>query len=207
MVEVLYVSWKDVIDLCYKLAKDIAESDFEPDVIIAVLRGGVVPALLLSDILGVEEFYAIRVKHWGIAEEMYITPVVEQLPQRKLQGSRVLIVDEVVDTGKTLVKAIEEVKKLGASNVKTAVLHLKSSSNLIPDYYAVKLDKWVWIFYPWSLAETLFALAYRELGSTANIEDVLREIEELVRTLEIEYYRRDIIEAALKLYIRKKKKT
>ncbi|MEM1526131.1 MAG: phosphoribosyltransferase [Ignisphaera sp.] len=204
MVEVLYVSWRDVIDLCYKLAKGIAESSFEPDVIVAVLRGGVVPALLLSDILGVEEFYAIRVKHWGIAEEVYITPVVEQLPQGKLQGSRVLIVDEVADTGKTLIKAIEEVKKLGAVDVKTAVLHLKSSSSLVPDYYAAKLEKWVWIFYPWSLAETLFALAYKELGTAAGIDDVLKEIEELVKNLEIEHYRRDIIEAALRFYIRKK---
>jgi len=204
MVEVLYISWKDVIELCYKLAKDIAQSDFEPDSIVAVLRGGVVPALLLSDILGIEEFYAIRVKHWGIAEEVYVTPIVDQLPQRKLQGVKVLIVDEVADTGKTLTKAVDELKKLGASEVKTAVLHLKSSSTLIPDYYAVKLEKWVWIFYPWSLAETLFALAYRELGSSANVNDIIKEIERLVDFLDIEFYRRDVVETALKYYIKKK---
>jgi hypoxanthine phosphoribosyltransferase len=204
MVEVLYISWKDVIELCYKLAKDIAQSDFEPDSIVAVLRGGVVPALLLSDILGIEEFYAIRVKHWGIAEEVYVTPIVDQLPQRKLQGVKVLIVDEVADTGKTLTKAVDELKKLGASEVKTAVLHLKSSSTLIPDYYAVKLEKWVWIFYPWSLAETLFALAYRELGPSANVNDIIKEIERLVDFLDIEFYRRDVVEAALKYYIKKK---
>jgi hypoxanthine phosphoribosyltransferase len=204
MVEVLYISWKDVIELCYKLAKDIAQSDFEPDSIVAVLRGGVVPALLLSDILGIEEFYAIRVKHWGIAEEVYVTPIVDQLPQRKLQGVKVLIVDEVADTGKTLTKAVDELKKLGASEVKTAVLHLKSSSTLIPDYYAVKLEKWVWIFYPWSLAETLFALAYRELGPSANVNDIIKEIERLVDFLDIEFYRRDVVETALKYYIKKK---
>jgi hypoxanthine phosphoribosyltransferase len=204
MVEVLYISWKDVIELCYKLAKDIAQSDFEPDSIVAVLRGGVVPALLLSDILGIEEFYAIRVKHWGIAEEVYVTPIVDQLPQRKLQGVKVLIVDEVADTGKTLTKAVDELKKLGASEVKTAVLHLKSSSTLIPDYYAVKLEKWVWIFYPWSLAETLFALAYRELGPSTNVNDIIKEIERLVDFLDIEFYRRDVVETALKYYIKKK---
>uniref|UniRef100_A0A7C2ZM73 Phosphoribosyltransferase n=1 Tax=Ignisphaera aggregans TaxID=334771 RepID=A0A7C2ZM73_9CREN len=204
MVEVLYVSWKDVINLCYKLAKDIASSGFEPNAIVAVLRGGVVPALLLSDILGVEEFYAIRVKHWGIAKEVYATPIVEQLPQKKFQEAKVLVVDEVADTGKTLARVIEEIKKLGAAEVKTAVLHLKSSSGLLPDYYAAKLEKWVWIFYPWSLAETLFALAYRELGASASKEDLLRKIEQLVESLEIEHYRRDVIESALTFYIKKK---
>jgi hypoxanthine phosphoribosyltransferase len=206
MVEVVYVSWRDVIELCYKLAKDIARSGFEPDAIVAVLRGGVVPALLLSDILGIEEFYAIRVKHWGIAEEVYRIPVVDQLPQRKLQGVKVLVVDEVADTGKTLAKAVEELKKLGAIEVRTAVLHLKTTSSLIPDYYAVRLEKWVWIFYPWSLAETLFALAYRELSSTAGVDDIIKEIERLVKTLDIEYYRRDIIETALRYYIKKRGK-
>jgi len=203
MVEVMYVSWRDVIDLCYKIAIDVANSGYEPNAIVAILRGGVVPALVLSDILGVEEFYAIRIKHWGIAKEVYTIPLVEQLPQRKLQGVKVLLVDEVADTGKTLVKAVEELKKLGALEVKTAVLHLKSSSIVIPDYYAVKLDKWVWIFYPWSLAETLFSLAYRELGNKANREDVIAVIEQLVETLDVEHYRREVIEMALKFYAKK----
>lgn len=204
MIEVLYISWKDVIDLCYKLAKDIAQSGFEPDVIIAVLRGGVVPALILSDILSVEEFYAVRVKHWGIAEEVYVVPMVDQLPQRKLHGVKVLVVDEVADTGKTLAKTVEELNKLGAMDIRTAVLHLKPSSLFTPNYYAVKLEKWVWIFYPWSLAETLFSLAYRELGSVADANSLIKEIERLSQFLEIEYYRRDIIEIALKYYMKKK---
>lgn len=204
MVEVIYVTWRDVIDLCYKLAIDIANSGYEPDVIVAVLRGGVVPALLLSDILGIEELYAMRIKHWGIAEEVYTTPIVEQLPQRRLKGAKVVLVDEVVDTGKTITKATEELKKLGASEVRSAVLHFKTTSTISPDYYAAKLDKWVWIFYPWSLAETLFALAYKELGKTSSREDILRKVEELARALDVEYYRKDIIETALSFYIKKK---
>ncbi|RLG82866.1 MAG: phosphoribosyltransferase, partial [Thermoprotei archaeon] len=102
MVEVVYVSWDEAVELCYKLAMEIASSGFRPDAIVAVLRGGVVPALIVSDVLGVDRFYAVRARHWGIAEEVYETPLVEQLPQGKLEGARVLVVDEVADTGKTL---------------------------------------------------------------------------------------------------------
>ena len=200
MVEVVYVSWRDVIELCYKLAIDIANSGYKPDVVVAVLRGGVVPALILSDVLGLEEFYAMRIKHWGIAKEVHTTPIIEQLPQKKLQGASVLVVDEVADTGKTLERAVAELKKLGAKEVRTAVLHLKTTSTFIPDYYAVKLERWVWIFYPWSLAETLFALAYRELKGVAEKEAILKKIEELVDELEVEHYRRDLIEVALRFY-------
>lgn len=204
MVEIIYVSWREVVDLCYKIALDIANSGYEPNVIVAVLRGGVVPALILSDILGVEEFYAVRMKHWGIAKEVYTIPLVEQLPQKKLQGSKVLLVDEVADTGKTMVKALEELKKLGAEEIRSAVLHLKSSSIIIPDYYAVKLEKWVWIFYPWSLAETLLSLAFREINSNVSKEHLISKIEQLASSLEVEHYRREIIESALKFYLKKK---
>lgn len=203
MVEVLYISWQEVVDLCYRLASKVLRSGYEPDAIVAILRGGVVPALLLSDMLAVENFYAMRVKHWGIARELYDVPVVEQLPQARLQGSSVLLVDEVADTGKTLARAVEELRRLGVSEVKTAVLHVKPTSSFEPDYYAGRLDKWAWIFYPWSFAETLIALAYKELGPNAGREALLRKIEELVKALEVENYRRDLLEYALSFYAKR----
>lgn len=176
-----------------------------PDAIVAVLRGGVVPALVLSDVLGADEFYAIRVKHWGIARELYSVPLVEQLPQGRIEGKSVLLVDEVADTGKTLARAIEELMKLGAAEVKTAVLHLKPTSTVAPDYYAVKLDEWAWIFYPWSLAETLLSLAVRELGEATSAESIARKASEIASRLGVEHYKKNIIEVALKLYSKKYK--
>lgn len=165
MVEVLYISWSEAIDLCYELAKNIIASGFKPDVIVAVLRGGAVPALILSDVMGIDEFYGIRIKHWGIAKEVYVNPVVDQVPQGRLEGRKVLVVDEVADSGKSLIKAVNELNALKPALVKTAVLHVKPSSIIQPDYYARKLDRWVWVFYPWSLIETLTSLALKELGA------------------------------------------
>ncbi len=173
MVEVVYVSWSRALRLCYRLAKMVADSGYRPEVIVAVMRGGVVPALVISDVLNVESFYAIRVKHWGIAEEVHPTPVVEQLPQGRVEGRRVLLVDEVADTGKTLEVAIRELSKLNPRELRSAVLHLKPTSTVVPDYYAERLDRWIWVFYPWSLAETLIALTLREYGSGGLTEEQL----------------------------------
>ena len=201
LVEVVYVSWERAVEMCFKLAKKVADSGFRPDAVVAVLRGGVVPALVVSDILNVEEFYAIRVKHWGIAEEVYKVPVVEQLPQGRLEGRRVLVVDEIADTGKTLEVAVRELRRMNPREVRTSVLHLKPTSSVVPDYYVERLDRWVWVFYPWSTAETLISLAHRELGRGASAEEVLRVAEAIAERLKVREPVRSILEVAMRFYL------
>lgn len=202
VVEVRYVTWGEAIRLCYKLAKEVVDSGYKPDVIVSIMRGGVVPALIVSDILNVDSFYALRVKHWGIAEEVYSVPVVEQLPQGKIEGKKVLVVDEVADTGKTLDVAVKELLKLGPAEVRSAVLHLKPNSVIIPDYFAERLDRWVWIFYPWSIVETLVALAYRELGSRkVSEEELLKTSIALARKLGVRAPISRILKMSLRYYL------
>jgi len=198
---VVYVSWERAVELCFKLARKVADSGFRPDTIVAVLRGGVVPALIVSDVLNVEEFYAIRVKHWGIAEEVYKVPVVEQLPQGKLEGRRVLLVDEIADTGKTIEIAVRELRRMGPREVRTSVLHLKPTSSVVPDYYVEKLDRWVWVFYPWSAAETLISRAHRELGRGSDAGKILRVAEAIAERLKVREPVRGILEVAMRFYV------
>ncbi|MEM1927287.1 MAG: phosphoribosyltransferase [Acidilobaceae archaeon] len=206
MAEVVYLSWSDVVDYCYRLALRVAESGFKPDALVAVLRGGVLPALVISDVLNVPEFYAVRVKHWGVARELYEKPRIEQPPPEAVRGKKVLIVDEVADTGKTLAEVAEAVKAMGAQEVRTAVIHLKSSSFYTPDYYVERLERWVWIFYPWSLVETLYALALRELGeSSREPSRLLEKIEEIAERFSVSYDRR-VVEEALGFYLEEEKR-
>ncbi|MCX8185347.1 MAG: phosphoribosyltransferase [Sulfolobales archaeon] len=208
MTEVVYVTWKKAVQLCYRLAKKIANSRYRPDAVVSIMRGGVVPALVVSDILNVDSFYAVRVKHWGIAEELYPVPVIEQLPQGKIENKRVLLVDEVADTGKTLEVALRELSKLAPREIRTAVLHLKPTSVVTPDYYAEKLEKWIWIFYPWSLAETLIALSVRELKSGDAAESELLEASiNLARKLGIKASVTDILKMSIEYYAREIKES
>lgn len=162
--KIFSLSWGEAVRLCYDLAMRVHESGYMPDAIVAVLRGGVLPALIISDVLGVDEFYAVRARHWRIGEELYPEPIIEQLPQGKVEGRRLLVVDEVVDTGKTLAAVVKELRRAGAEVVRSAVLHVKPAAAYEPNYYAVRLREWVWIFYPWSLIETIYSLAREEEG-------------------------------------------
>jgi len=201
LVGILYVSWERAVDLCYKLATMVAHSGFRPDAIIAVLRGGVVPALIVSDVLGVDGFYAVRARHWGVLKEAFEKPIIEQLPQGRLEGARILVVDEVADTGKTLDSVVEQLKRLNPSEIRTAVVHLKPTSRHKPSYYAESLDRWLWIFYPWSLVETVFALAVRELGGRAPREAIEERVEQIAKSLGLTKRLQDALRTGMRYYL------
>ncbi|MGC8674762.1 MAG: phosphoribosyltransferase, partial [Thermoprotei archaeon] len=60
-----FLTWNEVEDMSQELAHKILLSGFQPDIIVAVARGGLVGARLVSDILGVTDFTCVRIAHWG----------------------------------------------------------------------------------------------------------------------------------------------
>ncbi len=171
-MRVKYVPWGEALKLCYSLAGKILDSGASFDAIVTISRGGLVPARIVSDVLGIEEMYVIRSRFWGIAGKVFDEPQVSIHEPLDVSGKDVLVVDEVVDTGLTMGKVMEIIKGMGARNVKSAVLHYKLTSSLRPDYYVEVVKEWVWIFYPWSFSETLYSLAKREGGDV--LESALR---------------------------------
>jgi len=176
-LEVIYIPWSKAIELCYRLASMLLDAGEDPDVIVAVSRGGLIPARIVSDVLGVDELVVLRSKFWGVGGRMYSEPRIERRERLDLTGKSVLVVDEVTDTGATLSKVTRLVRDLGAAVVKTAVLHYKATSSFTPDYYVEKLERWAWIFYPWSFSETLYGLA-RLRGGDIIVEafNILKEL-------------------------------
>ncbi len=77
---------------------------------------------------------------------------------------KILIVDDVTDTGDTLKAAIDYVKSEGAGQIKTAVMQHKTSSAIVPDYYADLISDWRWIIYPWAAHEDVLGFTERILS-------------------------------------------
>ncbi len=176
-MEIHYISWSKAIEYCYKLASLLLDAGESPEVIVAISRGGLIPARIVSDILGVDELVVVRSRFWGIGGRIHNEPVVESFKSHGFKDKKILVVDEVVDTGSTMSKIVRILYDYGAVEVKTAVLHYKSTSAFKPDYYVEKLDRWVWIFYPWSFSETLYSLAkMRGENIVENAFTILREI-------------------------------
>jgi len=152
MLRCVVYSWQEIYDMCEWLGRKIDSSGFKPDVIVAIARGGWVPARILCDVLDVRELYSVKAEHWGRVATPGEVKLV-QLLNVDLNGKSVLLVDDVTDTGETCLLVKEHLTSLGAREVRIAVLDHKSTSKFVPDYFARKMGSWKWIVYPWSYYE------------------------------------------------------
>lgn len=172
-VKVRFITWPEAIEMSERLAKRIMDSGFKPDVILAVSRGGLVPARIISDVLDVDNIVASAVKYWALAERRSERPILYHgVEPGVVSGKRVLIVDEVADTGATLKLMVDLLNVMGVSEAKTAVLHFKSTSKFTPDYYVERVEEWVWISYPWSRWEDLREFRKRGYDISKYIERI-----------------------------------
>ena len=173
----LKVSWGRLEELVEMLAEKVSKGD-RPDFLIGILRGGMTVAHLLSDILEYDEIYPIGCSSYVDVREKRELRVYSPLVLRDLSGKRVLVVDDVADSGGTLREIVRrEVMPKNPLEVKTATLHIKPWSTFKPDYYVEVTD--AWIVYPWEKHEIM-----RQLGPTfiehLGVERGVEELAELV---------------------------
>ena len=85
------------------LAHKVIESGYKPDIILGIARGGLVPARMVCDLLLRNDLLSITTQHWGIATNMGKARIILSLPQEAdISGKRVLVVDDVADTGDSI---------------------------------------------------------------------------------------------------------
>ena len=167
------VSWDQACRLGRKIARKIRASGFVPDIVIGVARGGLVPARIVCDFLHQKDLTSIKVEHWGIAVNHGSARIKFPLPEEiDISGKKILIVDDVVDTGDSYHVILDHITKRYPAEVKTAVLQYKTCSTFIPDYWGEKHDAWKWIIYPWALYEDMTGFIKRVLVRPMTREEI-----------------------------------
>jgi hypoxanthine phosphoribosyltransferase len=151
------VSWNQFDRLVRAVAFAVRASRFQPDIVVAIARGGFVPARILCDYLGVMELVSFRIEHYR-GQEVEAQARIRHPLAIDVKGKHVLVVDDLSDTGETFDVAVRYLKELGAAEVRTAALHHKQQSKIEPDYYAKRLLKWRWLSYPWARMEDVMEL-------------------------------------------------
>lgn len=141
--------WADLGTATRELAAAVLATGFEPDVVVAVARGGLLPAGALAYALGTKVVGTLNVEFYTGVDERLPDPVVlpPLLDGPSLAGRRVLVVDDVADTGETLAVVLRLVAE-HAADVRSAVLYAKSRSVVAPDVVWRRTDRW--ITFPWS---------------------------------------------------------
>jgi hypoxanthine phosphoribosyltransferase len=174
------VSWHRMYRLTLRLAIKIKQAGLKPDLIVAIARGGYVPARILCDFLNITNLTDMRVEHYGAGAQKKKHAALTVPINIDVRGKKVLIVDDVTETGDTLEIAENHIKGLGAETVRTAILIHKKQSPVVPDFYAKKIIKNRWIIYPWAVTEDLSELmAQMDNTPTTPAEAVHRIRQEL----------------------------
>ncbi|WP_250868805.1 phosphoribosyltransferase [Methanococcoides seepicolus] len=158
------MGFREAHSLAKILVKKIKDSGYLPDIIIAIGRGGYVPARVVCDFLLFDDLTTIKIEHYKGAADIQETAKLKFPLSVDIHGKKILVVDDVTDTGKTLSLAVEYLKSLKPAEIKTAVLQHKICSDFVPDYYAKKIVKWRWIIYPWAAYEDLAGFTEKIIG-------------------------------------------
>ena len=130
------VSSESVYALAYTLASEIRASGFRPDLVVAISRGGFTPARVLCDALGIFNLTSIRILHYKRAATKNGAATVKYPLCIPVNGLRLLVVDDVNDSGDTLREARKHLETLGPKELRTAVLQEKAGSTVCADYVA-----------------------------------------------------------------------
>jgi len=146
-------TWERIYELLLDLASQIRRSGFKPDIIVGVARGGWPPARIISDLLENPEIANVKAEFYlGVAETKG-EPVISQPVSVPVKDKKILVVDDVADTGKSLALVRGHLKEQGAADVRIATIYYKPWSIVIPDWFERKTSHW--IIFPWERKETV----------------------------------------------------
>jgi uncharacterized protein len=150
------ITWNRVYALSRLLSLKIRDARYTPDIIVAIGRGGYVPARILADYLDMMALTSMKIEHYARGADKQTEARVKYPLGENVTGMRVLVVDDVSDSGDTFQVALAHIRKrFQPAAIKTAVLHHKIVSTYKPDFFAQRVVKWRWIIYPWAVVEDL----------------------------------------------------
>ncbi|HEX3779287.1 MAG TPA: phosphoribosyltransferase [Pseudonocardiaceae bacterium] len=133
-----------------ELAEQIAADGFEPDLLLSIARGGLFVAGALGYALDVKNLHVMNVEFYtGVDKRLAMPVMLPPVPNAvDLTGAKVLVCDDVADTGATL-KLVRDFCADHVADVRCAVIYQKPHSVVSSEYVWRNTDRW--INFPWSV--------------------------------------------------------
>jgi hypothetical protein len=152
-------NWEYIYGLCRDVSVGIKRADFEPDVVVALARGGWFAGRCLCDFLGLDDLTSLKMEHYvGTGEKAGEPQVRYPMPDGSVEGKDVLVIDDIADTGGSIRRAYEYVSERDPASVRTATLQLLQTSDFEPEFVGERLEEWTWVVYPWNFIEDMIDL-------------------------------------------------
>ena len=167
-------SWDYIYELCIHVADQIRRSGYKPDLLVAISRGGGIPGRVLSDLLENPNIATIKVEHYIDIYKTRAKPEITQPIPIEVKGKKILLVDDIADSGKSLKLVKEHLAEQGAADVKICALYCKPWSIVTPDFSARTTD--AWICFPHEIYETIKKIILKLKAQDKSREEIEAEL-------------------------------
>ncbi|MCK4438686.1 phosphoribosyltransferase [Candidatus Bathyarchaeota archaeon] len=171
------MDWRLFAELSEKVAEKIVDSGWQPDFMVGLARGGWVLSRVLCDYLGVKDIVSLKVEHWGVTATPDGKARIKYPFDVDLTGRRVLVVDDITDTGESMIVAMDYVNEKNPLEVKTAALRHIEGSKFTPDYYGDMIT-WRWVIFPWNYVEDMVNLVPKACEDDSSPEEIKKAMRE-----------------------------
>ena len=161
------MDWGLFHSLSKKVADNILESGYDADFMVGLARGGWVLSRVLCDFLGIKDLVSLKVEHWGITATPDGKAQIKYPFSIDLSGRKVLVVDDITDTGESMMVAVDYIRTLNPEEVRTATLRHIKGSKFVPDFYGDEID-WRWVIFPWNYTEDMCNILPKVLQKCIN---------------------------------------
>ena len=146
-MEYMRLNWNQIEEMVENVCKQIIEKKFFPNYIIALGRGGLIPARLVSDRLGINDIGFINVKLYknvGVKNKEITIKNFNDI----IENKNILLIDDIADSGETIEKTIKHLLCTRYKTLKTAVLLIRESIVRKPSFFD-RVVKKEWVIFPW----------------------------------------------------------
>ncbi len=158
------------------LAQQIKKDNYRPEVIVGVSRGGWPPARVISDLLQNPNLANMKVEFYKDIGLRNKKPRITQPVTMEVVGKRVLVVDDVSDTGHSLRVVANHLRRKPVKEFRVCTIYMKPQSIYRPDYYARTTKKW--IIFPWERLEAVHLISKRFKDDRTRVSSTVRALKD-----------------------------
>jgi len=181
------VSHQLIVNLGSMINQEVKKSRLsKPDVVVAIAKGALGWGRSLADWLNIPELSSLQIVHYRGVEKRFRKPIILQSLPIRVERKTILLFDDVVETGKTMKLAQNNLLSMGAKEVINSALFYKKTSRFLPDFFAAKTTAWI-IFHS-EVLESVKDLGTRWLDEGLNFDRIKKRFLKLdIEKEEISY--------------------
>lgn len=163
-------SWEEMGQYCFGLAQKIIQKKLKFDRLVTLAKGGWTWSRNMTDLLHIDKVASVQIEFYSRVGQTTDKPILIQSLPVEVEGERILVFDDVVDTGKSLPFCRQYLQMCGAKSITTASLFYKPWAEYIPDFYICQTR--AWIIFPHEVREAIFDLTSKWLKEDRSLQEI-----------------------------------